>query len=141
MVHPDFRERARDQVRRIRNSRLSEKGRRSLLCSLTEHRNATFRSILSLAAPPKSTVKALVVLRRAVPDGILLCKGRSKEENGHTDKHYGAPQVVKRFERVEEHLASEDVLRIGSAASTSTTRVSPLESTWTAGSRTASSPW
>jgi hypothetical protein len=27
--------------------KLPEKGRRSLLCSLTEHRNATFRSILA----------------------------------------------------------------------------------------------
>ena len=34
-------------LRRIYLLRLSEKGRRSLRCSLTEHRNGTFRPILA----------------------------------------------------------------------------------------------
>jgi hypothetical protein len=42
----------RAQMAKVEQERLSEKGRRSLRCSLTEHRNGTFRPILvSLRLP------------------------------------------------------------------------------------------
>ena len=43
----NFLELRQGELLRIHLLRLSEKGRRSLLCSLTEHRNATFRSIFA----------------------------------------------------------------------------------------------
>jgi hypothetical protein len=39
----------------------SEKGRRSLRCSLTEHLNGTFRPIFGLPTPPKSMLRVLLL--------------------------------------------------------------------------------
>src|SRR5829696_10242599 len=44
MNHREFRQ---GEVRRIHLLRLSEKGKRSLPCSLTEHQNGTFRPIFA----------------------------------------------------------------------------------------------